>query len=60
MADLEIPWIISGPGVKAGHEIKSPINTYDTAATIAYIFGLKQPDVWIARPVREAFKAVAN
>jgi len=57
MADLEIPWIITGPGVKAGHEIKSPINTYDTAATIAYVFGLKPPEVWIGRPVREAFKA---
>jgi len=57
MADLEIPWIITGPGVKAGHEIKSPINTYDTAATIAYVFGLKAPEVWIGRPVREAFKA---
>jgi len=60
MADLEIPWIITGPGVKAGHEIKSPINTYDPAATIAHVFGLKRPDVWIGRPVREAFKAGSN
>jgi predicted AlkP superfamily pyrophosphatase or phosphodiesterase len=57
MADLEIPCIITGPGVKAGHEIKSPINTYDTAATITYVFRLKPPEVWIGRPVREAFKA---
>jgi len=55
MADLEIPWIITGPGVRAGHEIQTPVNTYDTAATIAYVFGLKQPDAWIARPVTEAF-----
>jgi len=55
MADLEIPWIIAGPGVRAGHEIKSAVNTYDTAATIAFVFGLKPPDAWIARPVREAF-----
>jgi predicted AlkP superfamily pyrophosphatase or phosphodiesterase len=60
MADLEIPWIITGPGVKAGHEIKSHINTYDTAATIAYVFGLKPPEVWIGRPVREAFKAASK
>lgn len=60
IAEIEIPWIIAGPGVKAGHEIKSPISTWDTAATIAYVFGLKQPDVWIGRPVREAFKAASN
>lgn len=60
MAEIEIPWIITGPGVKAGHEIKSPISTCDTAATIAYVFGLKQPDVWIGRLVREAFTAASN
>ena len=31
-----------------------------TFTTIAYIFGLKQPDVWIGRPVREAFQAASN
>lgn len=55
MSDLEIPWILVGPGVRPGHEIKTPVNTYDTAATIAYAFGLKQPDAWVARPVTEAF-----
>jgi predicted AlkP superfamily pyrophosphatase or phosphodiesterase len=55
MAEIEIPWIISGPGIRAGHEIKSPVNTYDTAATIAFVFGLKQPEAWIARPVTDAF-----
>jgi len=57
MADLEIPWILVGPGVRAGHEITTPLNTYDTAATIAFAFGLKQPDAWVARPVTEAFAA---
>lgn len=55
MSDLEIPWILVGPGVRPGHEIKTPVNTYDTAATIAYAFGLKQPAAWVARPVTEAF-----
>lgn len=57
MPEIEIPWIIAGPGVRAGHEIKSPVNTYDTAATIAHAFRLKMPEAWIARPVREAFTA---
>lgn len=55
MAELEIPWIVRGPGVRKGHEIESPVNTYDTAATIAVVLGLKPPGAWIARPVAEAF-----
>lgn len=60
LGEIEIPWIIAGPGIRAGYEIKAPVNTYDTAATIAFVFGLKQPEAWIARPVREAFKAASN
>jgi predicted AlkP superfamily pyrophosphatase or phosphodiesterase len=56
MAEIEIPWILHGPGVAAGREITAPVNTYDTAATVAAIFGLKPPDCWIARPVRAAFE----
>lgn len=56
MAEIEIPWIIRGPLVRPGHEIKVPVNTYDTAATIAYRLGLKTPSAWIAKPVFDAFK----
>lgn len=56
MAEIEIPWILCGPGVRPGYEIQSPVNTYDTAATIARVFGLKPPACWIARPVSEAFE----
>jgi hypothetical protein len=55
MTELEIPWLIRGPGVIAGKEIQSPLNTFDTASTIAYIFGLQQPSCWISKPVVEAF-----
>jgi len=57
VGEIEIPWIISGPGVISGHEIRSYINTYDTAPTIAHIFGLKTPSCWIGKPVLEAFKS---
>lgn len=50
-AEIEIPWILVGPGVRQG-EITTPVNTYDTAATIARIFGLRPPPCWIGRPVR--------
>jgi len=55
MDELLIPWIVHGPGVVPGRVLESPINTYDTAATLAYIFGVKPPKVWIGRPVVEAF-----
>ena len=57
MEELEIPLILNGPGVTAGHEIKSAVNTYDLAPTIAWIFGLRPPACWIGRPVLEAFTA---
>ena len=55
MTEIEIPWMIRGPGVAAGRELTVPINTFDTASTIAEIFGLHQPACWIGRPVHEAF-----
>jgi arylsulfatase A-like enzyme len=52
--ELEIPWIIAGPGIKRAHEIKTPVNTYDTAPTIALLFKAQPPPCWIGRPVTEA------
>jgi predicted AlkP superfamily pyrophosphatase or phosphodiesterase len=56
MEEIEIPWIIQGPNIAAGKRIEAPVNTFDTAATIAYILGLEPPEGWIARPVREVFQ----
>ena len=55
MEEIEIPFILNGPGIIAGHEIKAPVNTYDLAPTIAWIFNLKPPACWIGKPVLEAF-----
>ena len=60
MTEIEIPWMIHGPGVAAGKELTGPINTFDTASTIAEIFGVPQPACWIGRPVREAFRKSTN
>ena len=57
LAEVEIPWIIAGPGVAPAKELTSFVNIYDTAATVAHIFGLTAPDCWIAKPVLEAFGA---
>ena len=57
MEEIEIPWITSGPGINSGKEVAPSVNTYDTAATVAHIFGLKTPSCWIGKPVLEAFKS---
>ena len=55
MEEIVVPWIIAGPGVKSNHEIKSPVDSCQTAPTIAHVLGLKAPECWIAAPVFEAF-----
>lgn len=39
-----------------GHEIQASMMQFDVAATVAAIFKLKQPQVWIGRPIMEVFK----
>lgn len=56
LEEIEIPWIVAGPGVAAGRRIDEPVNTYDTAATIAWALRLKPPQAWLGRPVLAAFQ----
>lgn len=53
-AELEIPWILSGPGIRRGWELDRPFNTYDTAATVVMLLGYAPHPAWIGRPVLEA------
>jgi hypothetical protein len=54
MSELEIPWILVGDGVRQNYELPVPVNTYDTAATIARMLAISPHPCWIARPVAEA------
>lgn len=56
VGEITIPWLICGPGVKPGFTISDTVNTYDTAATLAHVFGVTPPQCWIGRPVLSAFK----
>jgi arylsulfatase A-like enzyme len=56
MEEMETAFIISGKGIKKGYEFQESMMQFDTASTIAYIFGLKQPQVWIGRPMIQVFK----
>jgi len=55
LAEILIPWILTGPGVIPG-KLSAPVNTYDTAATLAWIYGVDTPRCWTGRPVLAAFK----
>ncbi|WPP50840.1 alkaline phosphatase family protein [Catalinimonas niigatensis] len=54
--EIEIPFIIYGKGVKKNHLIAEKIYTYDNAATVAFLLGLKQPYAWIGKPVKSGFE----
>lgn len=54
MNEIEVPWIAAGPGIRRGVKIEKPVNTYDTAVTIAYLLRIKPHECWIGRPVWEA------
>lgn len=56
MAEIEIPWIAHGAGVRTGVELTEPINTYDTAPTVLKALGVASPEYWIGRPVDAAFE----
>ncbi|SFC05816.1 PA14 domain-containing protein [Flagellimonas taeanensis] len=55
LAEMEIPFILYGAGIKKGHQIEETVYQYDNAATVAYAMGLQTPQSWIGRPVKGAF-----
>lgn len=57
LQEMETPFIIAGKGIKrGGGEFDELMMQYDVASTIAYVFGLKQPQAWIGRPAVQAFE----
>ena len=56
LQEMEIPFIIAGKNIKKSGKFNELMMQYDTAATIAYIFKLKQPQAWIGRPMKQVFK----
>lgn len=56
LQEMEVPFIISGKNIRSGGEFKESMMQFDTAATIANALGLKQPQVWIGRPMVQVFE----
>ncbi len=55
LAEMEIPFILYGAGIKIGYKIEETVYQYDNAPTVAYAMGLQTPQSWIGRPVIGAF-----
>jgi len=55
MTEIEVPWIISGPGIKKNMLLETPNDLANTAPTIARILGIKTPVEWIGKPANEVF-----
>jgi len=53
--NMTVPWVLAGPGVKAGHKLERPVSLLDTAPTLARIMGLGAHPHWEGRVVEEAF-----
>lgn len=56
MREMETPFIIAGKNVKKGGAFPESMMQFDCASTVAYIFGLEQPQVWIGRPMTQVFE----
>ena len=56
LQEMETPFIIAGKGIKKGITIEQSMMQFDCASTIARIFALDQPQVWIGRPMMEIFE----
>ena len=56
MQEMESPFIICGKGIKKGHVIENSMMQFDIAPTLAEIFDLEVPQVWIGRPMMEVFE----
>lgn len=56
LMEIEVPLVISGHGIKKGHELKSVIVDYDYGATIAKMLNLQIPQAWRGQPISEIFE----
>lgn len=57
MSEMETPFIMLGPGIRKGYCFDdTSMMQFDIASTIAAMYSLEQPQVWIGRPVMSIFK----
>lgn len=55
-ANVVIPWVVWGKGVKKNFTVTKPVVQYDTAATALWLLKVPLPEDFWGRPVTSAFK----
>jgi predicted AlkP superfamily pyrophosphatase or phosphodiesterase len=56
--DVTIPWIAWGKGVKPGMLESSTIRTMDTASTVLWVLGLREPSEWAGEALTAAYQPI--
>ena len=54
--DMTIPWMVAGPGIRRGYEIRSTVTLLETAPTLARILGIEPHPEWEGHCVEEIFE----
>lgn len=55
-AEVLVPWVVRGPGIRKGMDLGPFAKVEDTASTVVAAFGARQPAAWTARPLLSAFE----
>lgn len=55
-AEMAVPWILAGPGVRPGTQLAWPIASTDAAPTLLHALGIRPPVQMHGRVVAEAFE----
>lgn len=53
--DMTIPWMVAGPGIRRGHELKTAVSLLDTAPTLAHLLGVPPHPEWEGQAVGEIY-----
>ncbi len=56
LAEIETPLIIAGPATAKNKIVLQPVNNFDVASTVLYLFGIEQPSYWLGKPISAAFE----
>jgi phosphopentomutase len=54
--DMTVPWMIAGPGIRHGYEIKTAVSLLDTAPTLARVLGIAPHPEWEGQCVEDIFE----
>ncbi|MNK03790.1 phosphopentomutase [compost metagenome] len=52
LAEVEIPWVMIGPGVPKGKEIKETLMIYDIAPTLTWLLGAPLDAAWRGQAIK--------